>query len=119
MFPKGPRLDIIYEADGGEIHISVFVSLDSILTSDCVRRWCLLERTLRRHLRLLGNRLRELSRSEYVWEKGVVVEAPNTVRTGWFEGIRCDKHADEFEISEKLSVSTVDHRQGVGPRTAE
>lgn len=100
VFPEGPFLDVVDEADGGEIHVRLPEPLYCFRFEDIARFRSPLDGALEGHGLILGNRAGELCRPKDIWHKRVVVESPDTVRTCWLEIVCEDETTDHAQVPE-------------------
>ena len=99
MLPKRTPLDIVDELDSGEVHIAVLIVRHGNFVRDfggggggpdrafggCGLGW--------------GDGRAELRAAEDVGDEAVVVEAPDAVGAGGFQGVGLYEAADEGEVA--------------------
>ena len=99
MLPERPLFDIVDKSDGAEIHVLAAFSLHH----QWLRHICRIRRIWRRSLtwqiiaRLDGWCV--LCAAEYIWQKRVVIQTPDSMRAGRLQSVDFDEPSYELKIS--------------------
>ena len=100
MLPEGTLLDVVDEGNGRKVNPRASVRISHLSLGGVAGPWRARYRALQRcRLRLRGERTCELCRAKNVREKGMVIEAPDAVRSCGLKVICEDKAANNLEVS--------------------
>lgn len=91
VLPEGACLDIVDEADGREVHVSVAVVFHDGCLGDVAGLGCAPHGAFLGHRLVVVDGAGELCGAEDIRHKGVIVQAPDSVRAGWLQGVSQDE----------------------------
>lgn len=113
MLPERSLLDVVDETDGRKVHVDLTLVLYHGGLGDIAGLRGAFDRALGGHGLRVVYGPRELRRAKDVGHEGVVVKAPDAMRTGGFECICQDELPHHLQVS--FSVSENQGRVGEGP----
>jgi len=100
VFPEGALLDVVDEGNGRKVNPRASVRISHLSLGGVAGPWRARCRALQRcRLRLRGERACELCRAKNVREEGMVIKAPDTVRSCRLKVVCEDKAANNLEVS--------------------